>query len=135
MDDPPGQESYREIEKGNLLNISPKGAMTDNRHIRVEFTPIFLPNRQDPEKFVPEGHSTIAQRFNAGVRIENDTSPEGTAEPFVHSAVPSGLVGASDSLPSFENAGLFSFIPSEWLDLWPWQQRPKLGSAGAYLHQ
>jgi len=40
---------------------------------------------------VPQGHLTIALRFNAGLGGEQRTSPEGTAETMPSSAVPSGL--------------------------------------------
>src|SRR2546426_12523537 len=40
---------------------------------------------------VPEGHLTIARRFNAGLGDNKTTSPGGTAEVMLNSVVPTGL--------------------------------------------
>src|SRR6266702_309570 len=60
-------------------------------------------NREIP---VPEGHATIAQRFNVGLMSRERSSPEGTAEtPREPSAVPSGLTIAYLRLPNVETLG------------------------------
>src|SRR6266478_9294625 len=60
-------------------------------------------NRQSP---VPEGHATIAQRFNVGLMSSERLSPEGTAESAREpSAVPSGLTAGYLSLPNVETLG------------------------------
>ena len=60
-------------------------------------------NRQSP---VPEGHATIAQRFNVGLISSERSSPEGTAETARDpSAVPSGLPTGYLSLPNVETLG------------------------------
>ena len=60
-------------------------------------------NRQSP---VPEGHATIAQRFNVGLIGSERSSPEGTAETAREpSAVPSGLTTGYLSLPNVETLG------------------------------
>src|SRR5438034_11637461 len=60
-------------------------------------------NRQSS---VPEGHATIAQRFNVGLISMARSSPEGTAETAREpSAVPSGLTTAYLSLPNVETLG------------------------------
>ena len=57
-------------------------------------------NRQSP---VPEGHATIAQRFNVGFIGSERSSPEGTAETARDpSAVPSGLNHIFLVLPNVE---------------------------------
>src|SRR6266446_8041924 len=60
-------------------------------------------NRQSP---VPEGHATIAQRFNVGLISSERSSPEGTAETAREpSAVPSGLTTGYLSVPNLETLG------------------------------
>ena len=60
-------------------------------------------NRKIP---VPEGHATIAQRFNVGFIDSERSSPEGTAETAREpSAVPSGLATDYRSLPNVETLG------------------------------
>src|SRR5260370_18319088 len=60
-------------------------------------------NRQCP---VPEGHATIAQRFNVGLISSEISSPEGTVETAREpSAVPSGLTNDYLSLPNVETLG------------------------------
>jgi len=60
-------------------------------------------NRQSP---VPEGHATIAQRFNVGLISSERSSPEGTAETARDpSAIPSGLPTGYLSLPNVETLG------------------------------
>src|SRR5712691_2373783 len=59
--------------------------------------------RQSP---VPEGHATIAQRFNVGLISNERSSPEGTAETAREpSAVPSGLTTGYLVLPNVETLG------------------------------
>ena len=60
-------------------------------------------SRKNP---VPEGHATIAQRFNVGFMSSERLSPEGTAESAREpSAVPSGLTTGYLSLPNVETLG------------------------------
>ena len=60
-------------------------------------------NRKSP---VPEGHATIAQRFNVGLISSDRSSPEGTAETAHEpSAVPLGLIAGYLSLPNVETLG------------------------------
>ncbi len=60
-------------------------------------------NREIP---VPEGHATIAQRFNVGLISGERSSPEGTAETAREpSAVPSRLTTGCLSLPNVETLG------------------------------
>ena len=60
---------------------------------------------EDP---VPEGHVTIAQRFNVGTGVIRRTSPEGTADRWRHSivgpnsAVPPGLISRSVFVPTLK---------------------------------
>src|SRR5260370_3999534 len=55
---------------------------------------------------VPEGHATIAQRFNVGLISSERSSPEGTAETAREpSAVPSGLTTGYLSVPNLETLG------------------------------
>ena len=62
-------------------------------------------NRKSP---VPEGHATIAQRFNVGFISCDRSSPEGTAETARKpSAVPSGLTTGYLSLPNVETLGYY----------------------------
>ncbi len=62
-----------------------------------------MSNRQSP---VPEGHATIAQRFNVGLMSSERLSPEGTTESGREpSAVPSGLTTGYLSLSNVETLG------------------------------
>ena len=55
------------------------------------------------EASVPEGHATIAQRFNVGSGIGKIISPEGTAEGIgAISAVPSGLRHPTTKYPTLK---------------------------------
>ena len=46
------------------------------------FTIDVFRSRRGKPRFVPEGHPTIARRFNAGLQFGISSSPEGTAERF-----------------------------------------------------
>ena len=60
-------------------------------------------NRKSP---VPEGHATIAQRFNVGLISGERSSPQGMAETArAPSAVPSGRTTGYLSLPNVETLG------------------------------
>src|SRR5437879_3437781 len=61
---------------------------------------------QNPQTPVPEGHATIAKRFNVGSISAGSSSPEGTAEMARDpSAVPSGLTTIYLVLPNVETLG------------------------------
>jgi hypothetical protein len=54
----------------------------------------------------------IAHRFIGGKRASNSVSPVGTAGEKCGSSVPKGLRGSAIIIPSTEDAGLLSEIPS-----------------------
>ena len=58
------------------------------------------------QSHVPEGHRTIAQRFDVGLISSERSSPEGTAETARDlSAVPSGLTTGCLIFPNVETLG------------------------------
>ena len=62
---------------------------------------------------VPEGHATIAQRFNVGVGVTCGESPEGTADGFdmlFQSSLRDSMFVVTKS-PKVKTLGLFSRIP------------------------
>jgi hypothetical protein len=60
---------------------------------------------------VPEGHATVAQRFNAGCRCRAKASPEGTdgKQPLQPSLRDSGL---PYRVPAFKRWAISRFIPA-----------------------
>jgi len=71
-----------------------------------------------PQSPVPEGHATIAQRFNVGVDRPEISSPEGTAEAVrCPSAVPSGLTTIYLVLPMLKQWAIVTIPPGRGTNL------------------
>jgi hypothetical protein len=105
MDGPPGQGHNGKIEWEHKMNQRRECARADLGSETPRLTPKPFGRALCHESLVPEGHSTIAQRFNAGWESITELVPKGRPNfsPFLPSL--RDLLGSFDVIPSVETLG------------------------------
>src|SRR6266700_6211890 len=89
-------EALADKSAGQIGNPMPLAFARANAYLKVR------------EASVPEGHATIAQRFNVGTGAVRRTTPKGTAEGIrAVSAVPSGLRHLFTRYPTLKRWAIF----------------------------